>query len=895
MKWKTLFRITLLAVAFTSLLTGCSDDKEEMSQQELQYLSHLDQSRFFQRQGELKASTLEARSAIDLNPHKVDPYFIIIDNLITAGDAVTAARQVKEIDKQLQEKGTTDNIQNRIQLILAKTFLMRQDSDAALKALDKLKSPDRTQQVRADLLRGDIQLAARNYPKAQSAYQKALDSDATSTLALIGLSKVAQAQGNADLARQKIKQAEDVDANDPELWLWKAQLAQQQKQWEKSEEAYIRALEDIGKYDIMTYRKYTTISSLVSVLREEGKSSEAFVYEEILAKSAPGTIKSNFDAAQEAYRKGDLEGAARYLNEVLKQAPNHVQSSIMLGMIRFQQGRVEEAKELLEPISQIQDSPAASKLLAATQLRLQRPEEARKLLENLDDKQTDPGVLALIGIAHLASGDDEAGRKYIEKALELDPDNHDLRLRYANYLVEQGDTDTAIAQAEQVMEAQPDNDQARQLIINAYVRAGDTQAAEESASAWVKEQPDNITALLVSGGLAARAGDASQARQYYNQALKLSDSDPRANNALGGLAMSQDNTDEASRQFKAAIAKAPDNRAAIQGLAQVTSPEQLQAYLAQVAKDHPDAVAPRLALLELALRANNINRADELSASLLEPVSENELSPHTGAVANVYGSVAGNKLKTDDKQNALAIMQRAQVLFPDNEAIALQTAQVYFEMDNEKAARDILKEARLKHPDSPQPYVVEAAHEKDKKRYGKAADLYELALAKDNSPQLTLLFVEALGESQQELRAIKALESGVEDHPGNEALQMRLAMAYQTRGDAQKAMDAYQQVLNTSPRNVVALNNLAWLYHESGKQDARQLAEKAYNLKPDSAAIADTYGWILFQQGDHSGSLPVLEKAYKLSPQTTEIAQHLAEAYKSTGRQDEAQKILSKL
>ncbi|TBW50176.1 tetratricopeptide repeat protein [Marinobacter halodurans] len=895
MKWKTLFRITLLAVAFTSLLTGCGDDKEEMSQQELQYLSHLDQSRFFQRQGELKASTLEARSAIDLNPKKVDPYFVIIDNLITAGDAVSAARQVKEIEKRLQEKGTTDDIHNRIQLILARTYLMRQDTEAALDALDKLKSPDRTQQVRADLLRGDILLAAKQYQQAESAYQKALDSDATSTLALIGLSRVAQAQGNTELARQKIKQAEDEDANDPELWLWKAQLAQQQKQWRKSEEAYIRALEDIGKYDIMTYRKYTTISSLVDVLREEGKSSEAFVYEEILAKSAPGTVKSNFEAAQEAYRKGDLEKAARYLNEVLKQAPSHVQSSIMLGLIRFQQGRVEEAQELLEPISQIQDSPAASKLLAATQLRLQRPDEARKLLENLDDKQSDPGVLALIGIAHLASGDDEAGRTYIEKALQLDPGNDDLRLRYANYLVEQGDTEAAIKQASQVMDAHPDNDQARRMIINAYVRGGDTQAAEESASAWVKEQPKNISALLVSGSLAARADDASQARQYYRQALELSDTDPRANNALGALAASQDNTEEAIRQFRTAIDKAPDNRPAIQGLAQVTSPDQLQTYLEKVTKDHPDALAPKLALLELALRANNINRADELSAALLEPVSETELSPHTGSVADVYSAVAGSKLKANNKDAALAIMKRAQVLFPDNEAIALQTAQVYFEMDNEKAARDILQEVRLKHPDSAQPYLVEAAHEKGKERFGKAADLYELALAKDSSPQLTLLFVDALEQSQQAMRAIKALENGLEDHPGNETLQMRLAMAYQTSGDAQKAMDAYQTVLKSSPQNVVALNNLAWLYHESGKQDARQLAEKAYSLKPDSAAVADTYGWILFQQGDHSQSLPVLEKAYKLSPQTPEIAQHLAEAYKSTGRPDEAEKILSKL
>ena len=75
-------RATLLSVAISITLAGCSGDNNEMSQEDIQYLSHLDQSRFFQRQGELKASTLEARSAIDLRPENIDPYFLIIDNLL---------------------------------------------------------------------------------------------------------------------------------------------------------------------------------------------------------------------------------------------------------------------------------------------------------------------------------------------------------------------------------------------------------------------------------------------------------------------------------------------------------------------------------------------------------------------------------------------------------------------------------------------------------------------------------------------------------------------------------------------------------------------------------------------------------------------------------------------
>ncbi|PTB82568.1 hypothetical protein C9933_01600, partial [Methylophaga nitratireducenticrescens] len=95
--------------------------------------------------------------------------------------------------------------------------------------------------------------------------------------------------------------------------------------------------------------------------------------------------------------------------------------------------------------------------------------------------------------------------------------------------------------------------------------------------------------------------------------------------------------------------------------------------------------------------------------------------------------------------------------------------------------------------------------------------------------------------------------------------------------------------------NAVALNNLAWLYYETGDNRALDTARKAYELVPDSAAVADTYGWILFESGEHQQSLVVLEKAHELDPGSREIAMHLVEAYRAAGRDDDARRILTKL
>jgi thioredoxin-like negative regulator of GroEL len=72
------------------------------------------------------------------------------------------------------------------------------------------------------------------------------------------------------------------------------------------------------------------------------------------------------------------------------------------------------------------------------------------------------------------------------------------------------------------------------------------------------------------------------------------------------------------------------------------------------------------------------------------------------------------------------------------------------------------------------------------------------------------------------------------------------------------------------------------------------LSQRAYDLSPDSAAIADTHGWILFKSGNTQESLPILEKAHELAPDSQEIALHLAEAYREVSRNADAKRILEK-
>lgn len=893
MKIKTIARVSLLSAAITLTLTGC-ESEPDMSQEDIQYISHVDQARFFQRQGELKASTIEARSALDLQPARPAPYFVIINNLLTAGDAANAERQLDKLLENTSIEELSQTERSQALLIRAEARILQGKNQEALETLDQVSSLSADQQQEADNLRGRAWLASGEFDKAEAAYQSAFEKHNNNVVALIGLSRVATAQGDFGTAREHLDKAIEIDAEHEEVWLWKAQFAHSQKQWGEAEQAYIRALETIGQFDVMTFRKYQTISALITVLREQGKSAEAFVYEEILAKSGPGTIKSNLEAAASAYSDGDLDTAARYLQEVLNQAPNHQQSALMLGVIRFRQGRSEEAEKLLEPLSGMDNADEVRKLLAATRISMKDPAGAKSLLEDLEGKETDPQTLALVGIATLASGDDKSGRQLLEKSLDLAPDNHNLRLRYAGYLTQTRDFTSAIKQAKQIPASAPEGLQATILTSQAQALSGDTPAAAATLDAWLKADPDSMAVLIARGKLSTSQGDHQQAKRYFEQAHDQHPTEAAPLVALGTLAQDQEQLEQATAYYQQAIEATPDNLPAIQAIASIMKRDELNVFMREIRSKHPEANGPKLILLESALINDNTADTDELTAQLMEREREDEPSVSEPMVAAVYEGIATQMAQRGDNERALEILSRGRALFPKNETIALKVAAIEFSNENATAARDALQDAKQHHPDSPSPYQVEASYYENLGEHQQAAELFQLAFGKRPTPDLAVAHARALSNSGQAQNAVDALQQANTQFPNNPAILLNLALQLQQTGQTEPAKEHYQQLLELTPDNALVLNNLAWLYYEAGNDEAAELARRAYELVPDNAAIADTYGWILFESGKHEESLSVLEKAHALAPESQEIAMHLAEAYRATGKTSEAKAIIDR-
>ena len=102
-------------------------------------------------------------------------------------------------------------------------------------------------------------------------------------------------------------------------------------------------------------------------------------------------------------------------------------------------------------------------------------------------------------------------------------------------------------------------------------------------------------------------------------------------------------------------------------------------------------------------------------------------------------------------------------------------------------------------------------------------------------------------------------------------------------------------MLKKFPENAVLLNDLAWLYGETGDERAVGHARRARELAPESPAIADTLGWLLVQAGETDKGLAELKIARAGAPDQLEIGYHFAAALAKAGRKSEALNVLRKI
>ena len=145
-------------------------------------------------------------------------------------------------------------------------------------------------------------------------------------------------------------------------------------------------------------------------------------------------------------------------------------------------------------------------------------------------------------------------------------------------------------------------------------------------------------------------------------------------------------------------------------------------------------------------------------------------------------------------------------------------------------------------------------------------------------------------ESKNTAGAEATLKEGLRIFPKNEDLLYALGALYEKTNRFEESIGQMEAVLKINPNHADALNFIGYSYADKGIHlaEAETKIRKALALKPKSAYIMDSMGWLYYRQNKIDEAIRYLKDAASLLPSDPTITEHLGDALLKSGQGKES-------
>ena len=136
-------------------------------------------------------------------------------------------------------------------------------------------------------------------------------------------------------------------------------------------------------------------------------------------------------------------------------------------------------------------------------------------------------------------------------------------------------------------------------------------------------------------------------------------------------------------------------------------------------------------------------------------------------------------------------------------------------------------------------------------------------------------------------------DKAIEYRPDNEGLALGRSDLLLRIGRIEDGVQGYRNAVKRWPDSATSLNALGYTLADRTEQfgEAEKLIRKALAMQPDSPAIIDSLGWVLFKLGQHEEALTELQRAYE-QMNDHEVASHIIDVLAALERKDDALEFL---
>lgn len=423
----------------------------------------------------------------------------------------------------------------------------------------------------------------------------------------------------------------------------------------------------------------------------------------------------------------------------------------------------------------------------------------------------------------------------------------------------------------------------------------DTAAAEKSFLKAIDLNNKNGQAFIGLAKISLDAKQLDKSKDYANQALALNPYEVKAYQVLADVTMQQQGIDAAETLLLDALSKVKGNLPAeltiSQSLGKVYINKKQPKKLLQLATDLIERNQNNYAALSFLAEAQLVNK-DEIAA---EKTLRQIITQQPNDAKHLF-LLARLLSKQENKENEiLSLLDKAAKNINNPVLILSYKAAILLKQKNYKQASSVAQQVDDSNPSQSIGKILKGDVHLAQKQYPDALLNYQKAY--EITPNIKVLdaILKILNQQNKTTESVTLLEKEFAKNKDNLAIQFRLAVAYQTSKQYDLSIKHYKALLAKKEDNVIVLNNLAYIYQLQNNPEAISLAKKAYQLAPKSAAIADTYGYLLLTKGDKKKGLNILKIAADLNPKLIESQLHLAEAYIVHQDKEQAKNILQKL
>jgi putative PEP-CTERM system TPR-repeat lipoprotein len=394
---------------------------------------------------------------------------------------------------------------------------------------------------------------------------------------------------------------------------------------------------------------------------------------------------------------------------------------------------------------------------------------------------------------------------------------------------------------------------------------------------------------------------------------------------LAGLDLDDKQPAAAKGRFEALLQRNPKNVAAILALAELAArtggtPAEVGKLLADAVAADPANVTSRALLADHQLATNQAKAALETTrAGLTVSPDHPELLERQGRALMATGDpmqavTSFNKLAAvlprspvpqlrlaeaqaaaRNPSAAATAVRKAAEIAPDNPQV-LQAQFVQAVRDNRsEQALAIARKVQARAPDEAMGYTMEGGVELRRRNWDAAVTVLRKAVARSRPGEAPQWLHSALVSGGKAAEAEAFAQEWRKKQPDDMAFVQSLGDQAMSAGQYAAAETAYRQVVEKLPDSVLALNNLAYALATQKKPGGVQLAEKASQLAPRSAAVMDTLATALAAEQQWPRAIEVQKKAIEVAPEATDYRLGLARLLLQSGDKAGARAELSAL